>query len=32
MQHTSGIKFSDQEFNIISDNAEFYWGHDLRKR
>jgi CubicO group peptidase (beta-lactamase class C family) len=31
LQHTSGIKFSDQEFNIISDNAEFYWGHDLRK-
>jgi CubicO group peptidase (beta-lactamase class C family) len=31
LQHTSGIKFSDQEFNIVSDNAEFYWGHDLRK-
>ena len=32
LQHTSGIKFTDQEFNIVSDNAEFYWGHDLRKR
>ncbi|SEA41153.1 CubicO group peptidase, beta-lactamase class C family [Flavobacterium gillisiae] len=31
LEHTSGIKFSDQEFNIVSDNAEFYWGHDLRK-
>jgi CubicO group peptidase (beta-lactamase class C family) len=31
LQHTSGIKFTDQEFNIVSDNAEFYWGHDLRK-
>lgn len=32
LQHTSGIKFTDQEFNIVSDNAEFYWGHDLRKK
>ncbi|MBG6062300.1 CubicO group peptidase, beta-lactamase class C family [Flavobacterium micromati] len=31
LQHTSGIKFTDQEFNIVSDNAEFYWGHDLRR-
>ena len=31
LQHNSGIKFTDQEFNIVSDNAEFYWGHDLRK-
>jgi CubicO group peptidase (beta-lactamase class C family) len=31
LQHTSGIKFSDQEFNIVSDNADFYWGHTLRK-
>ena len=31
LQHTSGIKFSDQEFNIVSDNADFYWGHNLRK-
>lgn len=31
LQHTSGIKFTDQEFNIVSDNAEFYWGHELRK-
>jgi hypothetical protein len=30
LQHTSGIFWS--EFNIVSDNAEFYWGHDLRKR
>jgi CubicO group peptidase (beta-lactamase class C family) len=29
LQHTSGIKFSDQEFNIISDN-KFYWGHKKR--
>lgn len=31
LQHTSGIKFTDLEFNIVSDNAEFYWGHYLRK-
>lgn len=31
LQHTSGIKFTDQKFNLASDNAEFYWGNDLRK-
>lgn len=31
LQHTSGIRFTDAEFNLISDNAEYYWGNDLRK-
>lgn len=30
LHHTSGIKFSDGKFNLVSDNAEFYWGHNLR--
>jgi len=32
LDHTSGIAFSDNKFNLFSDNAEFYWGNDLRKR
>lgn len=31
LQHTSGIKFTDGKFNLKSDNAEYYWGNDLRK-
>ena len=31
LQHTSGIKFTDNPFNPISDNAEFYWGNNLRQ-
>ena len=31
LQHTSGIKFTDDDFNLVSDNAEFYRGNDLRK-
>ena len=30
LQHTSGIKFSDGFLNPISNNAEFYWGNNLR--
>ncbi|MFZ1787991.1 MAG: serine hydrolase [Saprospiraceae bacterium] len=30
LHHTSGIKFSDGKFNPVSDNAEFYWGNNLR--
>ena len=30
LQHTSGIRFTDNELNPISDNAEFYWGNNLR--
>ena len=29
--HTSGIKFSDSRFNPFSDNARYYYGHNLRK-
>jgi CubicO group peptidase (beta-lactamase class C family) len=32
LQHTSGIRFTDRELNPASDNAEFYWGDNLRKR
>lgn len=32
LQHTSGIRFTDAELNPISDNAEFYWGNDLREK
>lgn len=32
LDHTSGIAFSDSKFNVLSDNAEFYWGNDLRER
>lgn len=32
LQHTSGIKFTDKKFNPLSDNAEFYWGNNLRER
>ncbi len=31
LNHTSGIKFSDSKFNPFSDNARYYYGHDLRK-
>lgn len=31
LQHTSGIKSTDKKFNILLDNAEFYWGHNLRE-
>ena len=31
LQHTSGISFTDKKFNLTSDNAEFYWGNDLRE-
>lgn len=31
LQHTSGIKFTDSELDLGSDNARFYWGNDLRK-
>lgn len=31
LHHTSGIAFSDNNFNPVSDNAKFYWGNDLRK-
>ncbi len=30
LHHTSGIKFSDSKFSLTSDNAKYYWGHDLR--
>jgi len=30
LQHTSGIRFTDNELNPVSDNAEFYWGNNLR--
>ncbi len=30
LHHTSGIKFTDNKFNLVSDNAEFYWGNNLR--
>lgn len=32
LDHTSGIAFSDSKFNVLSDNAEFYWGNNLRAR
>jgi len=32
LHHTSGIAFSDNKFNPFSDNAEFYWGENLRER
>jgi CubicO group peptidase (beta-lactamase class C family) len=31
LHHTSGIKFSDSELDLGSDNARFYWGNNLRK-
>jgi CubicO group peptidase (beta-lactamase class C family) len=30
LNHTSGIKFTDDEFDLQSDNARFYWGNNLR--
>ncbi|MFV5699137.1 serine hydrolase domain-containing protein [Flavobacterium sp. ZT3R17] len=32
LQHTSGIRFTDSELDPVSDNAEFYWGDNLRER
>lgn len=32
LDHTSGIAFSDNKFDLFSDNAEFYWGNNLRER
>ena len=32
LHHTSGIKFTDNPYNPLSDNAEFYWGNSLRKQ
>jgi CubicO group peptidase (beta-lactamase class C family) len=32
LQHTSGIRFTDNELNPVSDNAEFYWGNNLREK
>jgi CubicO group peptidase (beta-lactamase class C family) len=29
--HTSGIKFSDSNFNPFSDNSRYYYGRNLRK-
>src|SRR5680860_108927 len=31
LHHTSGIKFSDGKFSLTSDNAKYYWGHNLRE-
>lgn len=30
LQHTSGIRFTDNKLNPVSDNAQFYWGDNLR--
>ncbi|MCG1035753.1 serine hydrolase domain-containing protein [Polaribacter sargassicola] len=32
LHHTSGIAFSDNKFDLFSDNVEFYWGENLRDR
>ena len=32
LQHTSGIRFTDNELDPASDNAAFYWGDNLRER
>jgi CubicO group peptidase (beta-lactamase class C family) len=32
LKHTSGIEFSKSSFNPNSDNAQFYYGNDLRMR
>lgn len=32
LHHTSGIAFSDKKLDFFSDNAQFYWGTDLRKQ
>jgi CubicO group peptidase (beta-lactamase class C family) len=32
LHHTSGIAFTDSKFSPLSDNAEYYWGDDLRQR
>lgn len=31
LTHTSGIKFSNVMYNPLSDNAKYYYGHNLRK-
>lgn len=31
LNHTSGIKFTDAALDFASENAEYYWGNDLRK-
>ncbi len=31
LHHTSGIRFSDGKFSLTSDNAKYYWGHNLRE-
>jgi len=31
LQHTSGIKFTDNALDPVSNNAEFYWGNNLRE-
>lgn len=32
LHHTSGIAFSNNKFDLFSDNVEFYWGENLRDR
>jgi CubicO group peptidase (beta-lactamase class C family) len=32
LHHTSGIRFTDAQFNPASDNAEYYWGNNLRMK
>tara|TARA_R110002051_G_scaffold229006_1_gene291068 strand:- start:6354 stop:7487 length:1134 start_codon:yes stop_codon:yes gene_type:complete len=32
LHHTSGIKFSEGKLALSSDNSQFFWGKDLRKR
>lgn len=32
LHHTSGIKFTDNLLNPVSDNMKFYWGNNLRQQ
>lgn len=32
LHHNSGIKFTDSQFSPASDNAEYYWGNNLREK
>jgi CubicO group peptidase (beta-lactamase class C family) len=32
LQHNSGIQFTDEKFSLTSDNAQFYWGNNLREK
>ena len=32
LHHTSGIRFTEGKLALNSDNSQFYWGDDLRKR